>query len=654
MLRRDDFVSVQSLAPAGPACDEATLPASPLLRELEQQIAHIDVVVSCIEHPDAWPADLVRRCLSAGIPFVDATLHGNGALVTSIPGARSHPSRGCPACAARHVADRGASLAGARAFAEPDLAAIRDLVILSVCEIVDMSRGRRTPRTQAIDLDVERRSVRVEVLRPHHACGICRPSGGTSAVGALREAAEWHRALGCEDAGPAPDLGILHERLQPLVGERFGTFAALARTSEVARHGVWKFFRARGVNPKRNALANAHAAAAVRNALYRDRSVAHISEGLDFDDPSTAESLALIEGLERLFAMSHCEPARVVEAPFARLGADAFDPRELPLFADWQYAQPAIGVQPFDAERTIRWVGAVDLASGRPMLVPFDFVYDDGSMAAIYRANSNGAACHGSTRQALVNAIYEVVERDALMSMWLHRLSAPRLASERLRSDPWDVRATLGKLDFQLEHVDVTVDTRIPVWLAVLRDHRNPALFLINMVACLDPERRLRKLYRELAQFAYPYLVDQAHFVTERTCDPDPDNVRTFADHLAYYQSPERNREAAFLTASPQVSVTRLDAHDDAPSADRELDVLLQRLTAGGFRVLAVDCTSPLLASVGLKAVKVLIPGLVPLNAQHRLRTLVGERLMRLPERLGVPAADPAATGLNPLPHPFW
>jgi len=84
MLRRDDYVSVQSLAPAGPACDEATLPASPLLRELEQQIAHIDVVVSWHRAPDAWPANLVRRCLSAGIPFVDATLHGSGALVTSI------------------------------------------------------------------------------------------------------------------------------------------------------------------------------------------------------------------------------------------------------------------------------------------------------------------------------------------------------------------------------------------------------------------------------------------------------------------------------------------------------------------------------------------------------------------------------------------
>jgi len=279
-------------------------------------------------------------------------------------------------------------------------------------------------------------------------------------------------------------------------------------------------------------------------------------------------------------------------------------------------------------------VGAADLASGRPTLVPFDFVYDDGSAAAIYRANSNGAACHGSARQALVNAIYEVVERDALMSTWLHRLSAPRLVSERLRSDPWDVRATLGKLDFQLEHIDVTVDTRIPVWLAVLRDHRNPALFLINMVACLDPERRLRKLYRELA--SSPTRTCRSGALRDRKdARPGPgqrEDVRRSPRLLPVARAQSRGR---ILTASPQVSVTPLDAHDDAPSADRELDVLLQRLTAGGFRVLAVDCTSPLLASVGLKAVKVLIPGLVPLNAQHRLRTLVGERLMRLPERLG-------------------
>jgi ribosomal protein S12 methylthiotransferase accessory factor len=538
-------------------------------------------------------------------------------------------------------------------LADADVAAIADLAILAMCDVVEMHDGARARTTRAYDVDIARRTIAREVLVPHHACGTCRDAQHTPALRALREAADWHRALAREDAKDAPGLETLHTRLTSLVGERHGTFAALSRTTPGVRHEVWKFFRARAADPRRSVLANAHAALAIRRSHYRNRSVAHVSEGLDFDDARVADSLALVEGLERLFAMSYCGTGRIVEERYSRLGDDAFDPREFPLFAGWQYEQPGVDVQPFDPERVVRWLPAVDLASGRPVFVPFDLVYDDGAASAIYRANSNGAACHGSARQALANAICEVVERDALMVAWLHRLSMPRLAPEGLPSDPWDLRATFGELDFQLEHVDLTVDTGIPVWLAVLRDRRDPRLFLLDMVAGFDRDQRLRKLYRELTQFAWPYLADRTHFVTARTTDPDPDNVRTFVDHLAFYQSPQRNREAAFLTASPQESAP-LDAQPAPPTARDELDALLARLVAGGFRVLAVDCTAPMLAALGLSAVKVLIPGLVPLNADHRLRSLGGERLARLPERLGRVAPGTGGAGLNPWPHPFW
>jgi hypothetical protein len=55
-----------------------------------------------------------------------------------------------------------------------------------------------------------------------------------------------------------------------------------------------------------------------------------------------------------------------------------------------------------------------------------------------------------------------------------------------------------------------------------------------------------------------------------------------------------------------------------------------------------------------LHAVKVLIPGSQQLNAQHRLRALGGERLLRVPERMGLDAPLRPAEDLNPWPHPFW
>lgn len=630
--------------------DEAAVASS-----LAGLLSEVDVIVNCPGTDHRLPREVTAQCRAAGIPLVMARIEAETAVVSSLPSPDgSETISGCPVCAGLHRADRGTLRPERGGVANEDLAAARDLVALALCGVLDMRWDGRTAEAQAIEADFVRRTVTIEPLVRHPRCPSCVPMSTSSIGSVLRDAANWHRTL-AQVAPCAPkDLVTLHEALVGLVGKGYGLFSTVTRNSDGGRHAVWKFFRARGVDPTGVALANAHAAAAVRPGFVSGKPAPAITEGLDFEDPRIAEALALMEGLERIFALSHCDPGRIVEARFDRVAADALDPREFLLYTDWQYAQPGFPLQPFDPGQTIRWLGGVDLITGQPVLVPFDFVYDHGGPTALYRANSNGAACHASRPHALVNAIYEVVERDALMVTWLHELALPRVTFSQQDPDPWGLRATLERLDLQFDHVDITVDTGIPVLLGVLRDRRDPGLFLLNMVANLDPGFQVGKLYRELAQFLYPYLVDRTHFVTDRTADPDPDKVTTFADHLAFYQTEERHRLADFLTASPRSSTLPMRTPEAAPDATAELGILLRRLATAGLRVLAVDCTSPMLNSLGLHAVKVLIPGSQQLNAQHRLRALGGERLLRVPERMGLDAPLRPAEDLNPWPHPFW
>jgi ribosomal protein S12 methylthiotransferase accessory factor len=199
------------------------------------------------------------------------------------------------------------------------------------------------------------------------------------------------------------------------------------------------------------------------------------------------------------------------------------------------------------------------------------------------------------------------------------------------------------------------MDLGIPVLLGVLRDRRNPALLLLDMVSHLDPRARLDKLYRELAQFLFPYLVDREHFVRPCTRDPDPASVMTFPDHVAFHQSAEKNRHAAFLTSAATSRRFADDAHAAiAREPQAELDGLVARLATRGYHTIVVDCTLPLLRDLGLFAVKVLIPGLQPLNCGHRLRVLGGERVLTIAQRMGLATGRRSLTELNPLPHPFW
>jgi len=195
----------------------------------------------------------------------------------------------------------------------------------------------------------------------------------------------------------------------------------------------------------------------------------------------------------------------------------------------------------------------------------------------------------------------------------------------------------------------------MPVLLSVLRDRRNPAMFLVNMVSQLDPQAQLRKLYRELAQFLFPYLIDRGCFVNECTHDPDPMRVVTFPDHLAFFQAEERNRHTAFLTNASASRPFAEGAQVALPlEAPAELRLLVARLAAKGHRTIVVDCTAPLLRELGLFAVKVLIPGLQPLNCGHRLRPLGGERVVTVAQRMGLADRRQDLSDLNAWPHPFW
>jgi ribosomal protein S12 methylthiotransferase accessory factor len=89
-------------------------------------------------------------------------------------------------------------------------------------------------------------------------------------------------------------------------------------------------------------------------------------------------------------------------------------------------------------------------------------------------------------------------------------------------------------------------------------------------------------------------------------------------------------------------------------TVEEELQAVLARLGQRGYQVIVVDCTVPLLRELSLYAVKVLIPGLQPLNAGHRYAVLGGRRVYEAPRLMGLAQRDRRLAELNPWPHPFW
>jgi ribosomal protein S12 methylthiotransferase accessory factor len=371
-------------------------------------------------------------------------------------------------------------------------------------------------------------------------------------------------------------------------------------------------------------------------------------------DRATAIAKAIGEVIER-YCSGLVDPDALPLSSYRAANFACVRPSEFALYSAEQHAQPWFPFARLDDDTAMRWAKAVDLTDQRPRWVPAAKVFVpypqlDGERP-IAQSITTGLASHSTWEDAAINAICEVIERDAFTIAWQARLAIPHID---LRSLGREARDLAGRFrcagDVQL--FNLTLDHGVPTILATLRARTpgQPAL-VFAAAAELDPARAAVKSLEELElmrSFACHVMA------TRPALEPAPDyrNIWTRDDHVHFYCAPDRAALASFLFDSSVVQ--RLDelpvltTHDAA----RDLEVLVERIRSVGERVLIVDLTSPEIAALGLTVVRAIIPGFHPLVFGHVLRACGGTRLWRVPQALGYAGITPAS-GDNPVPHPF-
>jgi len=138
--------------------------------------------------------------------------------------------------------------------------------------------------------------------------------------------------------------------------------------------------------------------------------------------------------------------------------------------------------------------------------------------------------------------------------------------------------------------------------------------------------------------------------------------VHVLHDHPLLYGLPEMGRFTDFLLRgrddADRVPLASLATGADAlrPAADLRTDVAacVAAVTAHGFDVIVIDQTSPEQRASGLHTVKVLVPGLIPIDfGWHRQRAPLLPRMRTALREAGLRTADLTPDDLNPAPHPF-
>src|SRR5947209_619244 len=130
-----------------------------------------------------------------------------------------------------------------------------------------------------------------------------------------------------------------------------------------------------------------------------------------------ARHRAVMECAERYAQFGCLNPPSAAIGSYAALAGDAINPNACGLYSGAQYAGPDFAPAPFTDEESLEWLEVTNLATGKPALLPVEFIYPRARLPRrpLVAETSSGSAAHTERDAAVLAALCEVVERDGLM-----------------------------------------------------------------------------------------------------------------------------------------------------------------------------------------------------------------------------------------------
>ena len=358
------------------------------------------------------------------------------------------------------------------------------------------------------------------------------------------------------------------------------------------------------------------------------------------------------EAVER-YASSVVDTSNLVYASYNELDGDVLNPDDMILFADWQYEQTNFPFERFDASKPFGWVKGFNLTKNVESHIPARFVYlnyvSRFPHENIDNGYSTGLAAGPTIESAICSGIREVLERDAFSCHFLNGISAPKIAMEPI----WDNLPKKLQKAMSLKNIDysisnITTEFNVPAVMSVLKSGEKLG-FSTGTSCHTKAGVALEKAVVE-SFHTFNWVLD-----INRWQEPiaKPEDIRSFADHVAYYLDPSRHKDLAFMMDLKPPTTFNVSPDDFTASGfgdKSELNMLVNMLAKHGYQVFAVDLTTDDIDSLGFKVVKVVIPGLQPLYCGYGNQHLDPRRLNKFTENMGYEAPKQFNQTLHAFP----
>ena len=275
----------------------------------------------------------------------------------------------------------------------------------------------------------------------------------------------------------------------------------------------------------------------------------------------------------------------------------------------------------------------------------------DGEHFSLFQT-TNGLACGIGFEDAAARALREVIERDALMLVWLYRTSGAPLSGDTvLPSALRRMSAMMAARGVNIVLRDISTEFGYCVVLAiaVARVNGEP-LYAFGAGASSSPGAAASHAFTE-ACLSWKAATWRSAF-HDFGVDHEPEREetpRSFAEHADFYRGAEGYEQVRFLLGD-----SAEEGGAEAPEAQYGSDTAGGGIDAppalGKRPTYALDLTPSDVAQSGGCVVKVVVPGLLPLTLGDQ--GCVELARARLPAKIGGRCLEPGLP-INTAPHPW-
>lgn len=298
---------------------------------------------------------------------------------------------------------------------------------------------------------------------------------------------------------------------------------------------------------------------------------------------------------------------------------------------------------------TIGWVRGYDLMENVHCLLPAQLVFLNYLLGKkeynLTSRISTGAASGFNHESTLLRGIYEVIERDAFMNIYLNKITPPRINLKNFKNKT--IENILKKLQrYRLKTIvfNITTNISIPTFLAIIIDQTGigPA-FSLGARSSLNIDKAV---IESICEAFCGRVLSRSILTKKRDRNRVPKIIKTQDDRAVFWSTPQRIKELSFLlnqsTAQSDIAIKKY--FDDKEELKRTIEILNEKKC----KVYYADITLPFLKKWDYKVYKVIIPYLQPLYLDEEEKELRRERLKEVSVFFGKKQFL-----INKIPHPF-